>query len=114
MDTKAVIRALVKQVEEEAARHAGRRVVSLRARVGELSGVDPAALAREFADAVHGTPLEGATLTVETVESEAVCEQCGHKFPFDQSHMQCSRCGSMRLALHGGDALFLDSALMEE
>ena len=114
MDAKSVIRRLMQQVEDEAATHKGSHVVSLRARVGESAGVEPAALKNAYADAVQNTPLQGVTLDVETIVSQARCEQCGYEFCFDQAHTQCSQCGSLRLALHGGDELFLDSVLIED
>jgi len=113
MDTSAAIRMLMRLVEDEAAKHEGRHVMSLHVRVGELSGVDPTELSSGYAEAVHGTSLEGTTLTVETVVPNAVCKQCGNSFRFDQSHTQCNKCGSMRLELSGGNELYLDSVLTE-
>ncbi len=114
MDAQSVIRTLMRQVEEEAAKYPGSHVVSLHARVGELSGIDPAVLSNAFAAAVRDTPLRGTSLTVESVVPEAICEQCGNSFRFDQAHTQCAKCGSLRLAVQGGDDLVLDSVLIKD
>jgi Zn finger protein HypA/HybF involved in hydrogenase expression len=63
---------------------------------------------------VQGTPLCGSCLDVDTDAPEAVCQQCGHRFLFDQAHLQCALCGSMRLALPCGEELILESMQMED
>jgi hydrogenase nickel incorporation protein HypA/HybF len=114
MDTQSVIRSLVREVQDVAAEHPERRVLSFRVRVGERSGIAPEMLTRAYLNAVRHTPLCDSALIVEQVAPEATCEQCGNRFPLPQAVSQCNRCGSLRLALRGGDELSLDSVLMED
>jgi Zn finger protein HypA/HybF involved in hydrogenase expression len=114
MNVQTLVRKLVRQVAEEVARHPGRRVVSLRVHVSELSGVESAALSLAYVNAVRHTPLHGTEVIIETDAPEAICDQCGNKFRFESSKSECDKCGSMRLSLHGGEQFYLDSVLMED
>jgi hydrogenase nickel incorporation protein HypA/HybF len=58
----ALTQSLVDLVEE---RTAGRRVVAVHLRVGELSGVLPEAMELAFEVVTADGPLDGATLVVE-------------------------------------------------
>jgi Zn finger protein HypA/HybF involved in hydrogenase expression len=114
MNVQTLVRKLVRQVAEEVASHPGRRVVSLRAHVGELAGVESAALSRAYANAVRHTPLHGTEVVIETDAPDAICDQCGNKFRFEAGISECDKCGSMRLSLHGGEQFYVDSVLMED
>jgi len=112
MNVQTLVKKLVRQVTEEIARHPGRRVVSLRARVSELTGVEPSALSHAYANAVRRTPLYGTKVVIQTEPPDAVCNQCGNKFRFGPGKSECEKCGSMRLSLHDGEPFYLDSVLM--
>ena len=114
MDAQTLVRNLVRQVEDEVAKYPGGHVVSLRLRVGELSGVEPPALSRAYANAVRNTPLQGIAVKIETEVPDAVCDQRGNKFRFEPAKLDCDKCGSMRLSLHGGNHVYLDSVLLED
>ena len=114
MHEQSLIRALLRQVENLAAEHSGNRVVSVRVRIGEFSGVEPELLASAYDDLVEETPLRGATLAMERVPLAAECEQCGHHFRVERYNFQCDRCGSVRLSLRGGEELLLDTVTFEE
>jgi hydrogenase nickel insertion protein HypA len=114
MDAQTVVWKLLRQIEEAFANNPEKHVVTLRLRVGELSGVEPAALSLAYANAVQNTQLRGTAFTIEPEVSKAVCDQCGNKFHFEPAKSECEKCGSMRLSLHGGDHVYLDSALSED
>ena len=97
-----------------AAEHPGSRVVSVRVRIGEFSGVEPDLLSSAYDDLVQDTPLQDAALDMERVPLEAVCDQCGHQFRIERFHFECDQCGSLRLTLRGGEELLLDSVTLEE
>jgi Zn finger protein HypA/HybF involved in hydrogenase expression len=114
MNAQSVIQALVRRVEEERATQPGNLVVSLRFRADELPGIEREELIDRYAEAVRDTPFENTALNIETIAAEAVCEQCGNKFRFDEVHDCCDKCGSLRLELHGVDELCLDSVVNKE
>jgi hydrogenase nickel incorporation protein HypA/HybF len=94
--------------------NSARRVVSVRVRLGDFSGVESELLSSAFDELVEDTPLCGAALEIEKVPLEAVCEQCGNHFRIERFHFQCGQCGSLRLTIRGGEEMLLDSVTMEE
>ena len=51
---------------------------------------------------------------VVRVPLTAVCDQCGNQFRVERFKFQCDQCGSLRLALRGGEELLLESVTFEE
>lgn len=56
------------------------RVHRIVLRIGTLSGVDPDALRFAFDVVAQGTPAEGASLEIETVQARARCPDCDLEF----------------------------------
>lgn len=114
MHERSLVRALLRQVQKLADENSGCRIVSIRVRVGEFSGVEPDLLCSAYDDLVQETALRGAELKMERVPLEAVCDPCGNQFRIERFHFQCDKCGSPRLSLRGGEELLLESVMLEE
>jgi hydrogenase nickel incorporation protein HypA/HybF len=71
-------------------------------------------LSAAYDELVPETSLFGAQLEVQKVPLEATCEQCGHEFRVERFNFACSKCGSQRLKLRGGEELLLESVTFEE
>jgi hydrogenase nickel incorporation protein HypA/HybF len=73
----SVAQSLVELIEAELAQHpACGRVIGATLRIGELSGVVPAALASAFGPATAGTCIDGATLEILAVPVVIWCDAC--------------------------------------
>lgn len=107
MHELAVCQALLTEVER-AARAAGavavRRVV---VRVGPLSGVEPALLARAFEVARAGGIAEAAGLDIEAAPVRVRCHDCDTEHEVPPNRLLCGACGSWRTELRAGDELVL-------
>jgi hydrogenase nickel incorporation protein HypA/HybF len=114
MHERSLVKALLRQVEHVAGEYPGSRVVAIRLRIGEFSGVEMELLASAYEDLVTETPFRGATLNLEQLPLEAVCDQCGSRFRIERFTFQCNGCGSLQLSIHGGEEMLLDSVTMEE
>jgi hydrogenase nickel incorporation protein HypA/HybF len=114
MHERSLVRALLRQIDKLLAEHSQCHVVSVRVRIGELSGVEADLLASAYEDLVQDTPLQDASLIMERVPLEAVCDQCGHQFRIERFRFECDQCGSLRLSLRGGEELLLDSVVLED
>lgn len=114
MHERSLVRALLRQVEGLSAEYPTSRVVQVRVRVGEFSGVEPDLLAMAYDDLVGETPFSGAELAMDRVPLEATCDDCGCSFRIERYKFQCSTCGSRRLSVQGGEELLLESVVMEE
>jgi hydrogenase nickel incorporation protein HypA/HybF len=114
MHERSLVKALLRQVEAIADQHSAGRVSSIHIRVGEFSGVEADLLSSAYDDLVHDSPLCGASLCVERVPLEATCEQCGKSFRVERFNFQCGNCGSLKLSIHGGEEMLLESVTLVE
>jgi hydrogenase nickel incorporation protein HypA/HybF len=80
----------------------------VRLRIGELSGVVPAAVEFCFPLAAAGTTVDGAVLEIEEVPGRCRCGSCDREFrPHDQ--ILLCECGSAQVAILAGEDLQIAS-----
>ncbi|MFI2435964.1 hydrogenase maturation nickel metallochaperone HypA [Streptomyces sp. NPDC018693] len=106
MHELSIATAIVEQAGETARAHGTGPVSAVNVRVGELSGVVPAALTFAFEVARDGTALAAADLVVEEVTAVAHCGPCDEEFavgvpPF----LWCPRCDRPSDGLRSGREL---------
>lgn len=114
MHERSLMQSLLKQVHALAAEHPGSRVLSIRVRIGEFSGVEPDLLESSYLGLAEHTPLQDAKLMIEKVSLNATCRKCGHDFLVKHFHFQCPVCSGVELDVCGGEELLLESVVMEE
>jgi len=106
MHELSVATAIVQTV----AGHAGQeRVLSVRVRIGVLSGVLPDALQFCFPLATRGTTLDGADLVIDQTPARAECRSCGQEYLAISPVELCPRCGSIGPKLLSGLELVIES-----
>ena len=105
MHELSIAQSILETVEQEAAKHDGRRVVRIGLRIGEISGVDPDALSFSFEVITRGTRLEQAALDIERVPLAYRCAECGREFPVVNYEIACPACGGLETRPVGGDEL---------
>lgn len=81
------------------------RVRAVRIEVGQLAGVEIAALRFALQALSPGTCLADARLQIDEPEGRAWCMDCGDTVPLARRGDPCPRCGGYRLAPTGGTAL---------
>lgn len=104
--------ALSLAMEQARAAGAG-KILSLRLRVGALSGVVPDALTFAFEALSAGTPAEGGQLIIEAVPAQFWCESCGRAFEADALNAICPACGKHSSDLRSGQELQVVSMEVE-
>jgi hydrogenase nickel incorporation protein HypA/HybF len=114
MHERSLVRALLRQVQTVADENLGARIMWIRVRIGEFSGVEPELLSSAYDDLVQDTPLSGTELKIKRVPLEAICDQCGNEFRIERFRFECDQCGCVRLSLRGGEELLLESVTLEE
>jgi hydrogenase nickel incorporation protein HypA/HybF len=113
MHELSVCQGLLKQVQAIARRHAAPiRTVVLR--IGPLSGVDPALLARAYPIAAAETEIAGSTLAIETAPLLVHCCTCGADTEATLSRLTCAACGDWHTTLLSGDEMLLLRVELEE
>jgi hydrogenase nickel incorporation protein HypA/HybF len=98
---------------DHARRHGAERIVALRFRVGQMSGVVPDALAFAFKALAAGTVAEGARLDLDTVPVVCRCLDCGGEFRPEDVIYLCPHCGSLHADVRKGTELELASLEVE-
>ncbi len=97
----------------EADRHAGKKVTSIRLRVGVLRAIEPVNLSFLFGHLARGTPAEGARLDIAEEPIRVDCPACGvseaRAFTFE-----CPRCKGTDVSVTGGDSLSILSLDIED
>ncbi len=96
-------------VLEEAGRQKAERVLSMRMRVGELSGVVPEALQFALETIMEDTPAEGARINIDLVKPACECASCGMEFEVINYDYSCRRCGEISSELSRGKEMNLIS-----
>jgi hydrogenase nickel incorporation protein HypA/HybF len=86
-------------------------VVSVRLRVGRLSGVVPDAMRFCFDLVTAGTPLDGAALEIEQTEGRARCRACAAEFVLPDPILLCD-CGSADVDVLAGRELAVASVVL--
>jgi hydrogenase nickel incorporation protein HypA/HybF len=109
MHELSICQALLRQVEEIAAREGARRVERVLLRIGPLSGVVPELLRQAFGIARAGTAAAQAELVVEALPVRIRCTGCGAESEVPPNRLLCGRCGDFRTQMLSGDELLLAS-----
>jgi hydrogenase nickel incorporation protein HypA/HybF len=92
MHEVSIMEEAVRMAVESARESGATRVLSLRLRVGALSGVVPEALRFAFDVVCHDTLAAGASLEIEAVPAAAWCPDCQAEFPCADFFTECPRC----------------------
>ena len=108
MHEESLIRALLRQAENLAVQHAAIAVEEIELEIGPLSGAEPLLLESAF-DRIKGTSdLCGcATLSIRSIDLEALCLDCQRDFAIDDFRFVCRYCESTSLQIMRGDSLTL-------
>lgn len=105
MHELGIAQSILERAREESLRHHGARAVKVGVRIGELSGVDPDALAFAFEVLTKETALEGISLEIDFCKRKQHCTACSREFETDATQTQCPDCGDRQTLCIAGDEL---------
>lgn len=89
-------------------RAAGRPVARVGVRIGVLHRVVADAFQQSFEMASSGGVAQGAETELVVVPVQATCRSCGADFTSDDPSPACQQCGSLDVAVQGGDEVVLE------
>jgi hydrogenase nickel incorporation protein HypA/HybF len=110
MHEVAIMQEAVRLAAEAAG---GRRVRTLRLRIGVLSGVVPEAIRFAFDVVTRDTLAAGAALEIESVPAVAWCAACAAEFPTADFFSECPRCRTVNGGLRRGREMEIASVELE-
>lgn len=105
MHEVALCESILKVIEEQSAGQGVRRVRRVRLEVGELAGVELAALRFGFAVVTRGSMAAGAELVILNVPGSAWCLTCSKRVPLARRYDACPDCGGYQLQVTSGEEL---------
>lgn len=89
-------------------RAAGRPVARVGVRIGAVHRVVADAFEQSFQMASAGGPADGATTDLVVVPVHGHCMDCRNDFASDDPAPACPACGSLEVAVDGGDEVILE------
>lgn len=89
-------------------RAAGRPVARIGVRIGAIHRVVAAAFEQSFQIAAVGGPAEGATTELVVLPVHGHCMNCRFDFLATDPAPACPRCGTLEVAVEGGDEVVLE------
>ena len=107
--------AISSAVLESVLRHAGgRRVSSVRLRVGHLRQVVPDSLEFYWGIVTRDGICEGSVLEQEVIAARLECTACARRWEIELPVFRCPTCGGADVRVAAGDELEVESIEVEE
>jgi len=107
--TEGIIEAAVPAAEKAGAK----KILEVRLKIGDLSGVFPECIQECFDALCVGTIAEGAKLVVERIPASIACPGCGFSGAVERKTIACPVCGSTDFKLTGGREYYVDNLKVE-
>ena len=102
MHEMSLAEGVLQLIEDAARRDRFSKVSTVWLEIGQLSGVEPEALAFCFDAVTRNTAAEGARLEIITLPGQGWCEACALTVPMAEVFDACPSCGGYSLQVTGG------------
>ncbi len=113
MHELSIVANLFEILEEKAKEQKAKKIISVKLKVGALSGVVPEFLETAFDIYKKGTIADKAKLKIEDVPFKIQCQKCQAEMVKDDFVFICDTCGSTDLKTLSGTELLLEKIEME-
>jgi len=113
MHELAIVEGILDAALPEAKRHGASKILEIRLKIGELSGVIPECIEEYFSIAAAGTMAEGARIRVERIPVAIRCNGCGYEGETGKKRIRCPKCGGADFRLVSGREYYVDSLEVE-
>lgn len=113
MHELSIVASLFETLEEKAKENKAKKIISVRLKVGALSGVVPEFLKTAFDIYKKDTIADEAELLIEKVPLKVECQKCGAEIVKDDFVFICEKCESRELKTLAGTELLLEKIELE-
>lgn len=113
MHELSIVASLFEILEEKAREQKAKKILSVKLKVGALSGVVPEFLETAFHIYKKDTIASDAELKIEEVPLKIQCQKCGAEMIKDDYIFICEKCASRELKTLSGTELFLERIELE-
>ena len=113
MHELAITESIIDLIGREAKDKGFQKVLAIRLRVGEYSGLVPECLLEFFPIAAKGSIAEGAELEIQSLPAAFRCLDCGYEGPADRKNACCPRCRGTALRMTQGREFYVEDLKVE-
>ena len=113
MHELAITEGIMEAAVPEAEKHGAKRILEIRLRIGELSGVIPDCIEEYFNIISKGTIAEGAKIVTARIPVAITCPDCGFEGDIDRRKIRCPKCGGIDFKIIRGREYYVDSLEVE-
>ena len=113
MHELAITQSMIDLIGREAKDKGFQKVLAIRLRVGEYSGLIPACIQEFFPIAARGSIAEGAELDIQSIPAAFRCLDCGYEGPVERKAACCPDCGSTAIRMTSGREFYVESLKVE-
>ncbi len=109
MHELVIVEGILNAVVPAAREHNAERILAIRLKIGELSGVVPSCIHEYFAVAAKGTIAEGARIEIEKIPVRIRCRSCGYAGELPKRRYRCPACESADFRIESGREYYVDT-----
>ena len=114
MHELSIAQSIIKLAENALPTNTDVEVSAVRIQVGELSGIEIDSLQFSFSIIKANTRLHNATLEIEVISGEAICNNCNHIFHLSALGNTCPSCNGYTLQITKGKEMKVINILVGE
>ncbi len=107
--TEGIMQAAIPEAEKAGAK----RILEIRLKIGELSGVFPEYIQEYFSIVSKGTIAEDAKLIINRIPISISCRSCGYNGVIERKKIRCPDCGGTDFKIVSGREYYVDSLEVE-
>lgn len=107
--TEGIMQAAIPEAEKAGAK----RILEIRLKIGELSGVFPEYIQEYFSIVSKGTIAEDAKLIINSIPISISCRSCGYNGVIERKKIRCPDCGGTDFKIVSGREYYVDSLEVE-
>ena len=105
MHEMSLTQGVLNILEDYAKTNGFAKVKTVWLEIGQLSHVEPEAMAFCFDAVMKDTIADGAKLEIVETPGQAICVDCDEKLEIASRIAQCPKCGGYKLHISGGDEM---------
>lgn len=102
MHEMSLAEGVLQVIEDAAQRDHFNKVTAVWLEIGQLSGVEPQAMAFCFDAVTRGSVADGARLEIVATPGVGWCMACAKSVPMTEIFGECPHCGGYQLQVTGG------------
>lgn len=113
MHELAITEGILKIAVKEAEKNNVKKVLSIKLKIGELSGVVPDLIQEYFNIVSQETVAEKAKIIIERIPGRIKCLDCGTESPIEKMRIKCPSCAGYNVKITAGREYYVDSMEVE-